>query len=282
MDKSCVKNTVNRLRIMPILEEIDKQSPSHTLNRKESLSRITTILVTVGVCLFLIHYMKYHSTFRGLLALLEWGFSPAISIKQSLANTGFYGLIGYAWWTFWHLIGYLLLPFLAIKFILKERIAHYGWRWEATSKHWLGYVLLATPIFFFIYLVSFREDFLQHYPFYKQAGRSWFDFLAWQCLYLSQFIALEFFFRGFMIQALRPAMGASAIWVMVIPYLMIHFPKLWPEAFGALLFGLFLGILALRSRSIWGGFFVHAGIAVTMDIASLIKQNNLPNMWWPF
>ncbi len=63
---------------------------------------------------------------------------------------------------------------------------------------------------------------------------------------------------------------------------MIHFPKLWLEATGAILFGLFLGILALRSRSIWGGFLVHAGVAVSMDVASLIKQGKIPTEFWPF
>jgi membrane protease YdiL (CAAX protease family) len=102
------------------------------------------------------------------------------------------------------------------------------------------------------------------------------DFLGWEFLYLTQFVCLEFFFRGFVLNALRPAIGANAVWVMCVPYLMIHFPKLWLEATGAILFGLFLGILALRSRSIWGGVFVHAGVAVTMDVAALIKKQALP------
>jgi len=82
--------------------------------------------------------------------------------------------------------------------------------------------------------------------------------LAWGFLYLVQFVCLEFFFRGFMLNALRPALGANAVFVMCVPYTMIHFPKLWPEAAGAMAFGLFLGLLALRSRSIWGGVAVHA------------------------
>src|SRR5690625_6121946 len=93
---------------------------------------------------------------------------------------------------------------------------------------------------------------------------------------MSQFVVLEFFFRGYMLQALRPAMGANAIWVMCIPYLMIHFPKLWLEATGAILFGLFLGILALRSRSIWGGVMGHVGIALCMDMAARLRKADLP------
>ncbi len=165
---------------------------------------------------------------------------------------------------------------------MRERVRDMGWQFNQTLKHWQGYLLLLTPILCFVVIVSFREDFIQHYPFYNQAGRSWFDFLAWEILYLTQFVCLEFFFRGFFLQALRPAIGANAVWVMCIPYLMIHFPKLWLEATGAILFGLFLGILALRSRSIWGGVFVHAGVALSMDFVSLLKQGRLPDVFWPF
>lgn len=41
-------------------------------------------------------------------------------------------------------------------------------------------------------------------------------------------------------------------------------------------------ILALRSRSIWGGFFVHAGVAVGMDVASMLRQDRIPDVFWPF
>jgi len=201
---------------------------------------------------------------------------------QKLSNAGLLQLASYSWWTFWHIVGYVLIPFIIIKYHLKTSFTDMGWRWADTGKHWSGYVLLISPILLFIFLVSFRGDFLNHYPFYKQAQRSWFDFVTWEMLYLTQFLCLEFFFRGFMLNALRPAIGANAIWVMCVPYLMIHFPKLWLEATGAILFGLFLGILALRSRSIWGGFLVHAGIAVTMDVASLMQQNKLPDTFWPF
>jgi membrane protease YdiL (CAAX protease family) len=69
--------------------------------------------------------------------------------------------------------------------------------------------------------------------------------------------------------------------VMVPPYLMIHFGKPWLEATGAIFFGLFLGILALQNRSIWGGFLVHCGVALSMDIAALMQQNALPQQAWP-
>lgn len=276
-------NYLNPSNILKALDEIDAEAPSYTLDRKQTLRRVFTVLACVAVCLLLIHYLKYSSV---MVATLQ-----DISLAQGknqqhwlnwLHQTGFLDLASYCWWTAWHIVGYVIIPFLVIKFVIKENFASFGWRFNQTAKHWRGYLLLLTPILFFIFLVSFRDDFLDHYPFYRQAGRSWFDFIAWEVLYLTQFICLEFFFRGFFIQALRPAIGANAVWVMCVPYLMIHFPKLWPEATGAILFGLFLGILALRSRSIWGGFFVHAGVAVGMDLASLLRQGKIPSGFWPF
>lgn len=270
-------------RIFTVLEEIDSAAPSYSLPREKGVRRVTIIMATVGISLLLIHYMKYSSTMLATMQMASnWLGEKPDYIRAQLQATGFINLLSYGWWTFWHIVGYLIIPALIIRYALKEKLVDFGWRWNETHQHWRGYLLLITPILFFIFLVSFRDDFLGHYPFYKLAGRSWFDFLAWEALYLIQFITLEFFFRGFFVQALRPTMGANAIWVMCIPYLMIHFPKLWPEAFGALLFGLFLGILALRSRSIWGGFLVHAGIAISMDVASLVRQNALPSVWWPF
>ena len=268
--------------ILAALDKIDEAHPSYSLNRKQSLRRVFIVLATVSVCLLIIHYLKYFSTFRAALGM----FSEALGMPHhfylsKLNQTQFLKLISYAWWTFWHVLGYVLIPYLIIKYVLKTSFIDMGWQWGDTSKHWFGYVLLISPILIFIFLVSFRGDFLQHYPFYKQAHRSWFDLLSWELMYLIQFLCLEFFFRGFILNALRPAIGANAIWVMCVPYLMIHFPKLWLEATGAILFGLFLGILAIRSRSIWGGFLVHAGIAVTMDIASLLRQNKLPVEFWP-
>ncbi len=269
--------------ILTTLDHIDAEPPSYTLEKPQALRRVFWTLACVAVCLLLIHYLKYHSTMTAFLGdVAQWQGKSRHYWVAELSKAGIIQLSSYIWWTFWHIIGYLIIPFFTIKYILKENFIEMGWRFNQTAKHWKGYVLLVTPIFFFIFLVSFREDFLGHYPFYKQASRSWFDFFAWEFLYLTQFICLEFFFRGFFINALRPAIGANAVWVMCVPYLMIHFPKLWPEATGAILFGLFLGILALRSRSIWGGFCVHAGIAVGMDITSLLRQGSMPTQWWPF
>lgn len=270
-------------QILLALDEIDASKPSYSLSRSQALRRVFAVLACVSLCLLIIHYLKYSSVFIASLQVLsELLDKPANHLYFALRQSGFAELISYAWWTAWHIVGYVMIPALVIKHYIKLPLTEFGWRWNATTQHWRGYLLLLSPILLFVLIATSSRDFVAHYPFYRQAGRSWFDLIAWECLYLCQFICLEFFFRGFILQALRPAVGANAVWIMCVPYLMIHFPKLWPEAGGAILFGLFLGILAMRSSSIWGGFFVHAGVAVSMDVASLVKQQRLPEVFWPF
>lgn len=266
-------------QIFVLLDDIDASKPSYSLNRPQALRQVFTVLATVSVCLLIIHYLKMHSAFQQTLLLLDsyWG----TSLSNNLLKGQFGQLWAYTWWTLWHFIGYVVVPLTIFSFLHRQHYTNTGWGWGQTTQHWRGYLMLLTPILLFVVIASQGESFVNHYPFYKLAGRSWFDLLAWEALYLSQFVFLEFFFRGFMLQTLRPAIGANAVWVMCVPYLMIHFPKLWPEAFGAILFGLFLGILALRSRSIWGGVLVHAGVAVSMDVAALLQKQQWPSQWWP-
>ncbi len=274
--------TLHPRRIMQALDAINAEAPSYSLSRPAALRRVFIVLACVCVSLLILHYSRYSTNLHLLLGYLgQWQMQDAHYYVRILETNGWLELAGYVWWTGCHLLTFIIIPWLVIRFLFKERMLDFGWRWNQVSEHWRGYLLLLSPILVFVVLVSFGEDFVNHYPFYSLAGRSWLDFLLWQLLYMSQFIFLEFFFRGFMLNALRPALGANAIWVMCVPYLMIHFPKLWLEATGAILFGLFLGILALRSRSIWGGVLVHAGVALSMDIAALLRKQEIPGLFFP-
>jgi hypothetical protein len=115
---------------------------------------------------------------------------------------------------------------------------------------------------------------------YKLAGRSWLDFLSWEFIYLAQFFGLELFFRGFWLRAMR-TFGAGAIWSMVVPYCMIHFGKPYLEACGAMVAGVVLGSLAMRTRSIYAGFLVHGTVAILMDVLALYRRHALPTALTP-
>ena len=136
-------------------------------------------------------------------------------------------------------------------------------------KHLWIFVALFGAFLPAVFVASTSDTFRHAYPFYRLANRSYADLVMWEALYGIQFVALEFFFRGFILQGLRRALGANAIFVMLVPYCMIHYGKPVPETLGAIAAGLVLGTLAMRTKSIWGGVLIHIGVATTMDVLAL-------------
>jgi membrane protease YdiL (CAAX protease family) len=68
---------------------------------------------------------------------------------------------------------------------------------------------------------------------------------------------------------------------MCVPYCMIHFGKPYLEASGAIIAGVVLGSLSMRTKSIYAGFLVHVTVALTMDLLALDHRNALPHVFWP-
>ncbi|MGA8145867.1 MAG: CPBP family intramembrane glutamic endopeptidase [Candidatus Acidiferrales bacterium] len=181
-----------------------------------------------------------------------------------------------AWWVAWALVSYLALPALVMIFSSGKRLRDCNLSWRGFQQHYWIYVGLYAAVFPVIWLVSLTPDFYSYYPMYAQAGRSWFDLLVWEGLYAGQFIALEFFFRGFLVGGLSRYIGIFAVPVSVMPYMMIHFAKPWPEAGASIVAGFVLGALAWKTKSIWGGVFVHCAVAITMDLLALSHKGQLP------
>lgn len=186
------------------------------------------------------------------------------------------------WWAFSRAFGYSVVPIVTWKLLFREdSILDMGLRTKGFFAHiWLYAVCLAIVVGVMM-LLSNQKDFLEYYPFYKQAHRSWFDLLAWETAYLLQFFALEFYFRGFVLAALRRTMGAAAIFVMAVPYCMIHYGKPYLEAHGAIVAGIVLGSLAMQTRSIYAGFLVHITVAGLMDYFALLSRDGIPTRFWP-
>lgn len=244
--------------------------------------QVWIVILVVIISLLANHYLKLNSSFYQFIFLLEELFSvDNHSWYHSVRTHTFSDLFSHIWWAISHTLFFLMIPILVIRNVLKDSLAHYGWQIGETRKYWKFYM---SVVIFFVLFVAFgssNESFSRYYPFYTQASRSWFDLLVWEVLYMSQFVVAEFFFRGFLLQGLRIPFGSLSIAIMTIPYMMIHLPKLWLEASGSIFFGIFLGILALHSRSIWGGVSIHVSVAFTLDIAVLLQTKGLPNVWFP-
>ena len=185
---------------------------------------------------------------------------------------------GLVFWGIGQLISYTAPPLLAIKLILGERVRDYGLRTRGIGRHAAVYAVLLAVSLPFVVAASFTAAFQAKYPFYDLAPGEglWPNMALWWLIYGLQFAALEFFFRGFMIHGLSGRLGYMAVFVMVVPYNMLHYGKPLAEALAAIVGGAVLGSLSLRSRSIWWGAAVHVAVAGTMDVAALVHKGYLP------
>ncbi len=180
----------------------------------------------------------------------------------------YWELGGFAWWAVWRVIGYVIIPLVGLA-CMRVRIRDFHVSLRGLGRHLWIYGAMFVAILPIVLIASRTDAFRATYPFYALANRSSTDLWIWELCYAVQFVALEFFFRGFLLHGLRRAFGSNAIFVMMLPYCMIHFTKPLPETIGAIIAGLVLGTLALRTRSIWGGVMIHIAVAVTMDLLAL-------------
>lgn len=211
-----------------------------------------------------------------LVAEQYWGDTTTFYRLWPAADGTRWGSLGeHAWWSGAKLVGYLLVPALVAR-LAGMRLADLGLSRAGMTRHLRLYAALFALVLPLVVVASTTRAFQDTYPFYKQAARSWTDLLAWEAMYGATFLAVEFFFRGFMLFALRRAFGASAIFVMIIPYTMVHFTKPPAEVFGAIAAGVVLGALALRTRSIWCGVLIHVSVAWSMDLLALWHTTGFP------
>ena len=181
-----------------------------------------------------------------------------------------------AWWVGSILIGFVGLPTLVMALLPGHRLRDCNLGFRGFREHFWVYVGLYAAVLPLIWIVSLAPSFTAFYPMYAEAGRSWADLLMWEGMYAGQFVALEFFFRGFLVGGLGRHIGIFSVPAAVLPYMMLHFSKLLPEAAASVVAGLVLGYLAWRTKSIWGGVCVHCAVATSMDLLALAHKGELP------
>ncbi|HEB54761.1 MAG TPA: CPBP family intramembrane metalloprotease [Gammaproteobacteria bacterium] len=224
-------------------------------NRKKNQTQAVIILAYTVVILVFLEYFGRPEFFYSQF--------PALSREQS----GLYPLL---WWAAWTIVLFLLLPAMIIKTVFKQRLVDFGFKLKIRRQYYALYLGMFLAVLPLVIYASTREDFRAIYPFFRGAIHSPVSsIIVWEAAYLSTFVALEFFFRGFLVLGLEKNFGRLAVWVAVIPYAMLHFHKPPLEAFGAIIAGLVLGEVAQRTRSILGGVFVHVGVAASMDFLAL-------------
>ncbi len=231
-----------------------------------------------ALSLLLINFYGSHDFFSGSIQPILQGYANG---HPGTIDMGTYPDL--YWRVYWGLSRYgaYLLPLFVWPFVFKESPLDLGLRFRGFREHAWIYLLCLVIVIPTLVVVSRLPEFNRYYPMYPGAARSWLDFWVWEIVYVGQFLSLEIFFRGFWLRGAR-ALGMGAIFSMVVPYVMIHFPKPYLEACGAIVAGVVLGSLSMKTGSIWAGFLIHSTVAILMDLLALERRGRMPTRFRPY
>lgn len=226
----------------------------------------TWVMCAAVALLIVSHYQGSTGWFQGNLGprFVAWPSRDALS---------------YVWWYGSSVVLYLIIPLLFAFATRASFPRSYGLRLGDWRTGALWAVALLAVMLPAAYVASKTPWFKGAYPLagagaytLKPVGAkevlSLRLFAVYEASYVGYFIAWEFFFRGWMLNALFPRFGKGAVLIQMIPFALMHLGKPEPETFGSIVAGIALGLLALRTRSFWYGAAVHSGVAVFMDVIS--------------
>ncbi len=171
----------------------------------------------------------------------------------------------------------VLYPFLE----RDEAKNFYGLSWKKFDAK--PYLIMLGIASVFIGIGSFLGDIQDFYPRYLGSGANlylrtnpevsegWLVIIYELC-YGSSFISVELIFRGFLIFAFTRTLGGYAVLPMVVTYAFLHFGKPLGETVSSIFGGYILGIISFYSRNIWGGIFIHLGVAWLMELFGWMQR----------
>ncbi len=226
--------------------------------------RATFVLISSTVCLLtLLHFGRLPFFYKHLAQFFEGDPNVRLYAHMYMSASS--------------VLTRTIIPLLLILFVLKERPRDFGYRLRGSlglAPIYIGLMLIMIPV---LYWASGMESFIAKYPQYKGIGQSWKHLIVYEASYFFLFLSGESFWRGYMVFGLRKTFGYYGIAIMAIPYVIIHFGKPVPEAFGALITACILGYLALKHRSFWLGVALHFSVAFAMDMLALWRAAGFPS-----
>ena len=279
--RSSTGNRLWRPYATGIAEFADRESAAYLAStpRAEANRKAAVVLITSALSLTILNFGASAQPFWFVTMLDGLGLDGwARRAREAFELSDHAQRNGLVFWGIGQIVCYTAPPVIAIKLVLREKVGAYGLRVRGIGSHAPVYGVLLAVSVPFAAAASYTPAFQDKYPFYDLAAGEglWPNMALWWVVYGLQFLALEFFFRGFMIHGLSGRLGYMAVFVMVVPYNMLHYGKPMAEALAAIVGGIVLGSLSLRSRSIWWGAAVHVGVAGVMDVAALVHKGFLP------
>ena len=161
-----------------------------------------------------------------------------------------------------------IIPVLYIKLVMRRKLTDFGLGpgdWRTGIKFFIMIPLLVVPV---LYFATDTPGIRAEYPLAKSLLTDRSHLLVYELLYvLLYYVAWEFYFRGFLLFGLKDRFGAfNAVLIQTISSCLVHIGKPESEIAGSILAGIVFGLIALRTKSIWYVFVLHATVGILTDI----------------
>jgi membrane protease YdiL (CAAX protease family) len=169
-----------------------------------------------------------------------------------------------------YLAAFLLMfgvPALLSRLLLKRSVGENGLQLGDVHQG-LRMVGVGLPFALLIaYLAAKDPSIRAEYPLAKGAMSQLGLLLLVEACYLLYYLGWEFLFRGFMLSGLQRHYGPLvAILIQTIPSTLVHIGKPYSENWAALIAGIILGYIAVRTRSIFYPMLLHAVVGIGTDV----------------
>lgn len=167
-----------------------------------------------------------------------------------------------------------IIPALLLMHYLFER--RWGLYFIKKTNSYTPYAVLLLCMIPLLLFASTQHSFQQVYPRSKDVAialgnsASPVHYFLFELSYAMDFITIELFFRGLLIATVSRVLGIRCIIPVALFYFSIHLGKPMLEAISSFFGGLILGAVSYETKSIWGGWIVHCGIALLMELPGYI------------
>jgi hypothetical protein len=220
--------------------------------------KVTFIFLSIAVIQTISYYYSSRRFFR-------------LNLFQYFADSNYVYFIEYVYWLSSEFIVLFLLPVLLIKLVLKEKVSDYGLKLgdKKTGFFITGLsILIMIPI---LWVVSSFPSFQDTYPQCEGVRDNWTFFFIYEFCFFLYMTSWEFIWRGYTLFGLKEKFGYYAVLFQMVPFTILHNGKPELETFSAILAGIFLGVLALRTGSFIYGVIIHTSVMFMIDLISTLR-----------
>jgi membrane protease YdiL (CAAX protease family) len=177
------------------------------------------------------------------------------------------------WVLFERLIGvffYGIVPALIIIIGFNKSLSDYGFSFEnrLLSIYW---ILGLSPVLIAMnYFNCSKPDNLAMYPQIRASEWNIQLLILSALSWIAYLLAYEFMFRGYLLFISLEYLGVwPSIALNITIYALVHVPKGYKEAIGAIPLGIVLAIITIKTGNIWVAFVVHVVLALSNEWFSL-------------